>query len=138
MTYKPPGSIAKVRLKLIYSVVITSMLSQTEPISDTAYFEESHYAVFGVVERSTFEARLQLQHSQGSSFEDDVSWFALRNAVFASGCRIVMSKDPTTTFAEAQAQAWRYLENSLSVHTDLLYTPTGLSAVEALALMVSR
>jgi hypothetical protein len=41
------------------------------------------------------------------------------------------------TFSEAQGQAWQYFENALSVHTELLYTPTGLSAVQALALMVS-
>lgn len=102
-----------------------------------AFFEECHYAVFGIVERSTFEARLQLQHSHKATYEDDACWSALRNTIFASGCRIVLSKDPSITFAEAQAQAWRYFENALSVHTDLLYTPTGLVAVEALALMAS-
>jgi hypothetical protein len=114
-----------------------SIFAEIKLISGIAYFEDSYYAVFGVVERSTFEARLHLQHSQSSSYEDDISWFALRNTVFASGCRIVMSKDSANTFAEIQAQAWRYFENALSVHTDLLYTPTGLTAVEALALMVS-
>ena len=71
------------------------------------------------------------------SYEDDASWFALRNTVYASGCRIVLSKQASVTFSEAQSQAWLYFENALSVHTELLYTPTGLTAVQALALMVS-
>jgi hypothetical protein len=102
-----------------------------------AYFEDCHYAAFGVVHRPTFEARLRSQFAQDAEFEDDVSWFALRNTVYASGCRVMLSKHASMTFLEAQAQAWLYFENALSVHTDLLYTPTGLAAVQALALMVS-
>lgn len=49
----------------------------------------------------------------------------------------MLSKHASMAFSEAQAQAWLYFENALSVHTDLLYTPTGLSAVQALALMVN-
>lgn len=37
---------------------------------------------------------------------------------------------------DAQVQSWGFFENSLSVHTELLYTPTGMMAVQALALMV--
>lgn len=40
-------------------------------------------------------------------------------------------------FSEAQAQAWQYFENALSVHTELMLTPTGLPAVQALASMAS-
>jgi hypothetical protein len=47
-----------------------------------------------------------------------------------------MSKDPLTTFQEAQVFAWQYFENAMSVYTELSFTPTGLVAVEALALMV--
>lgn len=101
-----------------------------------AHFEDAHYAVFDVVNRAEFETRLQFQQSQELSFEEDPSWYALRNTVYASGCIILMSRDPTVTFAEAQECAWRYFENALSVHTDLLYTPTGILAVEALTLMV--
>jgi hypothetical protein len=108
----------------------------TNLISTPAYFEECHYAVFGIPYRPAFEARLRSQFAEDAGFEDDVSWFALRNAVYASGCRIVLSKLASVTFSEAQAQAWSYFENALSVHTELLYTPTGLTAVQALALMV--
>lgn len=103
-----------------------------------AYFEECHYAAFGVVNRPLFEARLRSQFAQDVDFEDDVSWFALRNTVYASGCRIILSRHASMGFSEAQAQAWQYFENALSVHAELLYTPTGLPAVQALALMASR
>jgi hypothetical protein len=106
-------------------------------MSNVAYFEECHYAAFGVVHRPTFEARLGSQFAQDADFEDDVSWFALRNTVYASGCRVILSKHASMTFTEAQTQGWQYFENALSVHTELLYTPTGLPAVQALALMVN-
>ena len=56
--------------------------------------------------------------------------------MYASGCRVILAKQTSMTFSEAQAQAWQYFENALSVHTELLYTPTGLPAVQALAIMV--
>jgi hypothetical protein len=88
------------------------------------------------VHRLAFETRLKAQFANLSEFDDDPSWFALRNIVYASGCRIVMSKDPTKTFNEAQAESWKFFENALSAHTELVYTPTSLTAVQALALMV--
>lgn len=101
------------------------------------YFEECHYAAFGVVHRPTFEARLRSQFAQDDDFEDNLSWFALRNTAYASGCRVMLAKHASMTFSGAQAQVWQYFENDLSVHTELLYTPTGVSAVQALALMAS-
>jgi hypothetical protein len=35
-----------------------------------------------------------------------------------------------------QAEAARYFENAISVITDLLFTPTGIIAVQALVVMV--
>jgi hypothetical protein len=111
-----------------------SWVTITDLELSTAYFEESYDAVFGVVFRPAFEARLQ-QHFEGG-VPDDPAWYATRNIVYASGCRILSSKDPSTTFLESQQRAWKYFENAISVHTDLLITPTGLLAVQALALMV--
>lgn len=112
-------------------------MATTNLVLTSAYFEECHYVVFGIPYRPAFEARLRSQFAQDPEFEDDASWFALRNTVYASGCRIMLSKQASVTFSEAQSQAWLYFENALSVHTELLYTPTGLTAVQALALMVS-
>jgi hypothetical protein len=84
-----------------------------------------------------FEARLQA-HFQQEELDTDTAWYALRHTVFASGCKIVHTKeDRPNAFVEAQEKAWAYFENALSVHTDLLYMRTGLSAVQALLAMVS-
>ena len=101
----------------------------------TAYFEDSYDAVFGVVQRPAFEAHLRSHFEHYISVEDDPSWYALRNTVYASGCRIVLSKDHTTSFSDAQVQGWQYFENALSVLMELELAPTGLSAVQALTTM---
>ncbi|MCJ1299227.1 hypothetical protein MMC08_002019 [Hypocenomyce scalaris] len=101
----------------------------------TAYFEDSYDAVFGVVYRPAFEARLRSHFEHYISVEEDPSWYALRNTVYASGCRIFLSKDPSTTFLDAQVQAWQYFENALSVLRELELSPAGLSAIQALTVM---
>jgi hypothetical protein len=102
-----------------------------------AYFEHSFDAVLGVVDRPAFESRLHSHLEPKTTSHDDPAWYALRYTVYASGCRIVLSKlSPSTRFAEAQDRAWQFFENALSVHTELLYCTTGLLAVQALAAMV--
>lgn len=88
--------------------------------------------------RPTFEAHLRshFEH-RASAEEDDPSWYALRNTIYASGCRLFLAKDHSTSFLDAQVQAWQYFENALSVITELEFSPTGLSAVQALTVMVS-
>jgi len=88
-----------------------------------------------VVYRPSFEDRLRRHFGPGNS-SDDPSWYALRNTIYAFGCRTILSKDPHVTFKQAQAQAWQYFENALEAHTNLLFTPTGLTAVQALTVMV--
>lgn len=66
----------------------------------------------------------------------DSSWYALRNAIYAEGCRSVTPEDQTRSFSSVQAEATRYFENAISVLTDLLFTPNGLMAVQALVVMV--
>lgn len=100
----------------------------------TAYFDESYDAVFGLVERSDFEARLQ-KHLSGSII-DDPAWYALRQTVYASGCRICLAKDASYSFSDVQNEAWSYFRNAMSVHTELLFTFTELLAVRALIAMV--
>ena len=102
-----------------------------------AYFENSFESMFGVVYRPEFEARLRIHFEEPGSSEDDPAWYALRNTVYAGGCRIVLSKGNHISFTDAENQGWKYFQNALSVHTDLLFAPTGLSAVRALAAMVS-
>ena len=85
----------------------------------TAYFEDCYDAVFGVVYRPVSEARLRSRFEQDISAEEDPLWCALRNTVYASGCRISLSKDLSTTFLDALVQAWQYFANALSVLTEL-------------------
>lgn len=99
----------------------------------TAYFDESHDAALGIVHRPWFEMKLR-SHFISSSSKDDPAWYALRNIVYASGCRIVTSK--VATFHEAQQASWPFFENSLSVHTQLLYWQTTVTGVQALTAMV--
>lgn len=89
------------------------------------------------MDRPAFESRLRSYLEQKTTSPDDPAWYALRHTVYASGCRITLSKlSSSTPFAEAQERAWQFFENALSVHTELLYCTTGLLAVQALAAMV--
>lgn len=88
--------------------------------------------------RQTFEARLQQHYKQPRVAEGDLNWYALRNTVFAIGCRLVLSPGGlSSNFAAAQKQSWSYFENSLSVHMNLVYTPSDITTIETLVLMVS-
>ena len=74
---------------------------------------------------------------QRKSKTDDPAWFALRNTVFALGYRSILAKDAHTSFATAQVKAWRYFKKAFSVLTEILLPPSSLTAIQALALMVS-
>ncbi|KAH7068618.1 fungal-specific transcription factor domain-containing protein [Paraphoma chrysanthemicola] len=98
----------------------------------TAYFEHAREVPFTIVNRTWFEGRLKA-YQNGHITDDDPAWYALRNAVYASGARIEVSK--TGTFHDAYQTAWAFFSNSLSVHTELLYFRTSLMAVQALTIM---
>ena len=106
----------------------------------TAYFEQSYDMVFGIIHRPTFESRLRKHFRRldlGQQEEGDAAWFALRNIVYAAGCRCVLAEDSSFTFVEAQTQAFRLFQNALSVFTELTFAYTGLTGVRALTIMVS-
>jgi len=98
-----------------------------------AYFEEAYVATFGVVHRPWFGSRFRA-HEENPRNDDEPSWYALRNIIYALGCRIEMSK--RTTFTNAAQMSWPYFENALSMHTDILYMPASVVGVQALVLMV--
>ena len=113
-----------------------------EPDTETAwkytaaYFDHCVESVYGVAHRPEFEARLQAYLHQGaSSLVDDVAWYALRNTVYAAGCRQLLLKDNSSSYGDAQAEAYKFFQNALSVHTDLIYRPSGLESVRALTAM---
>jgi len=103
-----------------------------------AYFEDASDAIFGLVCRPIFETRLQAHLRQETipSPQQDPSWYALRNAVYASGCRALLSKENSGAFRVGKGHGWHYFQNALSMHTYLLFTRTNLMAVQALTVMV--
>jgi len=98
-----------------------------------AFFNSGYEATFGIVQRSWFEARLRT-YLTNHKLDDDASWYALRNIVFALGCRYEMSSN--STLLESSQRSWSYFENALSVHTDLMFLPSSIVGVQALTLMV--
>jgi hypothetical protein len=67
------------------------------PRSAVVYFEETPEQAFGILERAPFESRLRA-HLSGT-LPDDKAWYGLRNVVWASACRTMLSK--TASFREA-------------------------------------
>jgi len=92
--------------------------------------------VYGFVDRSEFFLYLNAHFRKDNSIANDPAWHALRNTVYASGCRIVLSKDDSLRYSDIQKEAWSYFQNAMSVHTELLFTFTSLMAVRALIAMV--
>ena len=104
----------------------------------TAYFDESPDTIYHIIDRSMFERRLNAHFTGDAGQQNDCpAWYALRNIIYAYGCRIEISKTShRQKIAESQTKAWAYFENALSVHTELIYTRTDMSAVQALTAMV--
>lgn len=92
--------------------------------------------MFGIVDRPEFENHLRDRFRGDLTMGSDPAWYALRNCVYASGCRIYRAKDPSVSFGEIQEEAWRYFQNALSVHGEVLLTCTDLLAVRSLLAMV--
>lgn len=129
------------------STPLSTSSREPEPDEDTAwlfstaYFEADPDSTYGIVHRPTFENMLRTHFRKvAQSDEDsDPGWYALRNVVYAAGCRIVEVKaaSKTTQKSVFPARSWRYFLNALAQHNDLLYYKTSLMAVQALAAMVS-
>ncbi|KAH7110699.1 hypothetical protein EDB81DRAFT_926799 [Dactylonectria macrodidyma] len=98
----------------------------------TAYFERSREAPFELVDRASFECRLK-NHLAGQVKNEDPAWYALRNAIYATGCRLELSK--TGNFRDAFHTAWGFFSNCLAVHLELLYFRTSMMAIQALTVM---
>ncbi|KAI8939889.1 hypothetical protein NX059_003618 [Plenodomus lindquistii] len=105
---------------------------ETAWLYTNAYFEKSLEASFNIIDRSNFEARLRTFH-QDPSDDSDMGWYALRNAVYANGCRIATFQ--SCTWAQAQTLSRGYLENALSVEPELIHGTPGLTAIQALLVM---
>ncbi|EXJ71827.1 uncharacterized protein A1O5_04328 [Cladophialophora psammophila CBS 110553] len=101
-----------------------------------AFFDKGLDSVFGLVHRPSFEARLRAHFESGDYSEGDLAWYALRNTVYATGCRIVVSgSNSHNAFNEARTQSWPYFENALSAHTDLLFSRSDMTTIQAFLAM---
>lgn len=99
-----------------------------------AYFKQDSHIVFGIIVESLFYEHLRLHYESGA--KDDPAWYAIRNTIFATGCRFTLSEDDSpASYAEACRQAWGFFENALSVHTELIYYQTSFTAIQALLIM---
>lgn len=101
-----------------------------------AYFERSVDNLWESVYRPDFERHLRA-HFSGKIQYDDPAWYALRNVVYAGGCRMYRSQFPEVNPSDVQRESWNYFSNSLSVHSELLLTKPTLRSVRALLTMVS-
>lgn len=91
---------------------------------------------FSVVHRTEFERRLRDHlHGEQDSPEDN-AWYAIRNTVYATGCRIFLLTEHNWDFGEAQKVASTYFQNALTVHVQLLFAPPTLQSIQALLAMV--
>uniref|UniRef100_A0A8H7K6F2 Zn(2)-C6 fungal-type domain-containing protein n=1 Tax=Bionectria ochroleuca TaxID=29856 RepID=A0A8H7K6F2_BIOOC len=101
-----------------------------------AYFDSCLDSIFGIIHRDDFEKRLQDHFQTNPNSCSDASWYALRNTIYASGCRVSLCADSgPEPFSRSRAQSWKYFENALSVHTELLYVSTDITSIQALILM---
>ncbi|KAK2123311.1 fungal-specific transcription factor domain-containing protein [Fusarium oxysporum II5] len=103
----------------------------------TSYFEYSHDSIFGVVYRPEFEDHLRRHFHCSSSPEKDTASYAMRNAVYAAGCRAAAAMDGVKDFKAVQERSLQFFFNAISVYAQLVYMPTGLRAVQALIVMTS-
>lgn len=86
----------------------------------------------GIIQQRAYEKQLSA-YLDGTSANMDVAWHTLRNAIYATGCRIHLLE--TQTFHQANQTAWRYFENALTSHTQTLLFKTSLTSVQALTVM---
>ena len=102
------------------------------------YFEDTPESAFDCVFRGSFESRLHnhFLHREQPGYDDDASWYALRNVVYAYGCRhLTRAEGYGSTFKESQKAGWRYFENALSRYTEMAFNRTSMMAVQALVAM---
>ncbi|CAH0046653.1 unnamed protein product [Clonostachys solani] len=101
-----------------------------------AYFDSCLDSIFGIIHREDFENRLRDHFQTNPDSRSDASWYALRNTIYASGCRVSLCADSgPESFSRSREQSWKYFENALSVHTELLYVSTDIMSIQALILM---
>lgn len=86
--------------------------------------------------RADFEEHVQLRfQSTAGDDEEDSASYALRNAVYAVGCR-AMPCQGHEQYSQNRTRSLQLFFNAFSVFGDLVFMPSGLRAVQALVVMV--
>lgn len=99
------------------------------------YFEYAQGTAFGVVNRDDFQEHIHRHFQRATTDDGDAASYALRNAVYAVGCRM-MCVHGCQDFSQTQEQALKLFFNAFSRFPDLLFMPSGLRAVQSLVVMV--
>ncbi|KAK5047211.1 hypothetical protein LTR84_006733 [Exophiala bonariae] len=99
-----------------------------------AYFKRSVDSLFEAIHQLDFQQQLRSHFENPNPNEDPVS-YAIRNTVYASGCRLHSSANYAASFDAIQKEAWGYFSNALSVHSELLLRSPSIGAVRALLAM---
>lgn len=121
--------------EILFSYVLRLLRCCASTNGGQEYFQYAQDAAFGVVNRDDFEQHIQVHFLDAAADDGDAASYALRNAVFAIGCRQMSGADCTDS-REVQEQSLGLFLNALSRFSDLLFMPSGLRAVQALVVMV--
>ena len=81
--------------------LLTSLVDMSLIVS-LAYFADAPEVVFGAVRRDLFQPRFEA-HLAGSKKDNNPAIYAIRNAIFATGCRIKMA--PVVGYSKAAEMA---------------------------------
>ncbi|KIW94675.1 uncharacterized protein Z519_04652 [Cladophialophora bantiana CBS 173.52] len=100
-----------------------------------AYFEESDEIIYGVVYRPDLESNLRAYFRGELTLLNDSAGQALRNTVYASGCRIYLAKNSDLGFQDLQRLEWMYFPNDLAELTKVLFTANSLLSIRAIMTM---
>jgi hypothetical protein len=120
-------------------VVLTSPRSlQNLPHSRLMAYVDAYFstvqAIFPILDRPRFLSQLATMGTDlnGSS---NYSWYALLNAVLASGCRATLSNETAEAFKISGRESWTYFQNARAFESRILHSATDLLGVQAMAVM---
>jgi hypothetical protein len=97
-----------------------------------AYFD-SVQTIFPILDRKQFVRRAT--GYLASPQNTNPSWYALFNAILASGCRAALANESPEDFSRSGSIAWGFFKNALAMETNLIHKSTDLIAVQAFTVM---
>jgi hypothetical protein len=92
----------------------------------------TYYSIFPALDRRNFEGRLRAYFRDPK--HPEIAWVALLAAVFACGCRALLSAETPSAFEHSGAESWAYYQTAIDLVSQLLYKPTDILVVEVILL----